>query len=378
MCKIAIITGINTNNRAKAIAFAKRIASEIALTQPDGLGYTAFDEKGNMISEKWTNVKHAFKIRQKIEEKVITFQPKNEDKLSKLDQFINYGPDSFNQVPNWQQIGNGDFSKITAIMIHGRMATTGAKSLKNTHPFIHNSASLIHNGIIHNHTTFKKNVSDCDSEVLLTRYNEENVSMFPEKIESAMNPISGYYACGVMAYDQLNNPIVDIFKKSASLYATELACDLLVMSTAKADILESCKATRIKCSRVFSINDGVLLRINGISGEIVLKQKFSTGYSTSSGTHYRSHTNYNYDQWSEYDPYNERDIPSYKQEATTNKDNVIADYDLDELDDLRILLGLDETYWKEMIEEYKKDWGHSWEEMLITDCEIELRNRKAG
>lgn len=379
MCKIAIITGINNENRIKAIVYAKKIASEIASTQRDGIGYTAFDEKGNMVSEKWTIVNHAFKVRKVIEEKEVIVQPMGEDRLSKLDKFIDYSPMVYKQIPTWEKIGSGDFNKITSIMIHGRMATTGVKSLKNTHPFIHNSTALIHNGIIHNHTTFKKNVSECDSEAILTRYNELNVSMFPEQIQEALEPLSGYYACGVMSYDTLNNPIIDVFKKNASLYAAELACGLIVMSTSKDDILESSKHTRIKASRIFTVNDGLMLRINGLTGEVILKQEFKTtsygyGYSTSTGSHtsYRS----NYDNWNEYDPYDTKDVPNYKKsdliDALDNND------DSQELDLLRTELGMDEIYWKEFIAEYRKDWGASWKEMLIADCEIELRNRKAG
>lgn len=98
---------------------------------------------------------------------------------------------------------------------HTRWATHGAPNDKNAHPHNSNSGkiALIHNGIIENYATIKKELmnrgfefkSDTDTEVLVNLIEDikqtENVNLF-EAVRIALNQVIGAYAIAVISTEE--------------------------------------------------------------------------------------------------------------------------------------------------------------------------------
>jgi hypothetical protein len=104
-------------------------------------------------------------------------------------------------------------ASTTFRMIHTRFATS-AKTPDNTHPFSRNGIHLIHNGVIQNHHSFKKYLSTCDSEAILTQYLDLDIENNPEKITELASSLSGHFGCLV-----LNSRLgyVDFFVRGATV-----------------------------------------------------------------------------------------------------------------------------------------------------------------
>ena len=98
---------------------------------------------------------------------------------------------------------------------HTRWATHGAPNDKNAHPHNSNSGkiALIHNGIIENYSSIKKELmnrgfefkSDTDTEVLVNLIEDikqtENVNLF-EAVRIALNQVIGAYAIAVISTEE--------------------------------------------------------------------------------------------------------------------------------------------------------------------------------
>ena len=111
---------------------------------------------------------------------------------------------------------------------HTRWATHGTPSNENAHPHTSQSKniSLIHNGIIENYNTIKKELikrghvfeSDTDTEVLTHLIeeikNQENVSLF-EAVRLALSEVIGAYAIAVI--DKFNPNEIVVAKKGSPL-----------------------------------------------------------------------------------------------------------------------------------------------------------------
>ena len=139
-----VITNIKDSTRDKALDFIKEMAPKLSVNNNDGLGYAALDDSGNLFAERWFKNSNAFK-------KPVSSPFKN---LVSFDN-IEYNSE-----------GNVNLDKVTAMTLHTRMATC-EKNLKNTHPFIKDGTSVIHNGVIRNPEVYKPMMSTCDSESLL-------------------------------------------------------------------------------------------------------------------------------------------------------------------------------------------------------------------
>src|SRR5690606_5604014 len=111
----------------------------------------------------------------------------------------------------------GDLTKATSITMHTRYATTGTEFI-NTHPFIYNDVSLVHNGMIRNWEELKVNkISTCDSEAALQTYINQDVVNDINKTQDWANQLEGSYAFGVLAKDSSGKRILDVVKGSSYL-----------------------------------------------------------------------------------------------------------------------------------------------------------------
>jgi hypothetical protein len=260
-----LMAGIKEVNVDKAIAFVETIAPIISVSNSDGLGYAAVDKDGNLFGERWHKNSDAFKSIAFGDAYVSNqFSGAIKDTLMKGDY------NSFGEVA---------LSKMVAITLHARFATSG-KQFKNTHPFLMGDTSLIHNGVISNDTDWKSQmITTCDSEAILCSYTNNDVAIKPHTIEAVAGELVGYYATAVLSRDEDNNRIMDVFKGHNNnlvvAYIEEL--ETWVMSTFERDIKAACDKLGFTMGKAFDVNDGVLIRINPVTGETILMQDFHVG-----------------------------------------------------------------------------------------------------
>lgn len=266
MCKVLIVPKVNG---PKAIEFIKLMGQEMSPGNKDGLGYAAVDKDGKLFGERWLNNDEAFSTVK---------DPEIQDFSEYIEGWKTKGEsNSFGETP--------DINKAVAVTLHTRMATT-AKGMTNTHPFVHDDTSLIHNGVIHNYNEFKLKVSTCDSEAILVSYLDQGVNLDPSKINQVANSFTGYYACGVFSRDAQGNRILDVFKGNNDrlflMYIKELETHILTTSYADADVV--CRKMGLSKTDYYKLKDGQLLRFNPLTGKLMLSVKFEVGSSYSNWT----------------------------------------------------------------------------------------------
>lgn len=241
MCKLFMIVGLKSKEQSLlGWKLASKIAPKISKTDNHGIGYMALTRQGKMFSERWLdNAKYGTRPIKS-----------DERKLDRLKGMANRVSE------NYAMSGVIDHTGAAVIALHTRFATCG-HGILNTHPFIHEGVGLIHNGIIHNHDKFPKNVSNCDSEAILTRYLGEGVARTPNKIKEALLPLTGYFACGVMTKKH-----IDVFKSSgATLHvAYSSTLDAYIYSTCKESLIKAAKEAEITLSDVYTVNPRIMTR----------------------------------------------------------------------------------------------------------------------
>ena len=274
MCKVFMMAGINDDNRSDASDLVIEMAGIIGLSMQDGIGYAAVTSKGDLFGERWFKSQDAFDLRDEPttskEEEYIVDQ--FQDALTLIDKpkkYNTFGDEKKSIAELW-----GDFSAIT---LHGRFATS-AKEFRNTHPFIVNDTSLIHNGVIRNAFSLNRmKQSTCDSEVILNLYDERLVSESPSNIQSVVDDLIGYYACGVFSRDSEGNRILDIFKdQTANLsaaYIEELG--VVAFVTNIDDLKCACETLDLTIGSVYKVNAGILIRLNPVDGSVITMKKFN-------------------------------------------------------------------------------------------------------
>lgn len=273
MCKIMVMAGINNKNRKLAIEFTKLMAKQLTPGNSDGLGYAALNTKGELFGERWLNNSDAFVNRP-------MNQSLTKEESLLVDKYKGFLiPDV--PAPVYNSFGKIDEDNIAAITLHTRLATSG-KEFINTHPFVLDETSLIHNGVISNASDLKMIQSTCDSEAILNEYVENRVMDKPENIRKVANKLQGYYACGVFSKPRSGGNILDIFKDSRAVLEAAYIVDLrtIVFSSRLADIRAVCSQMGMEVGRAFKVSDDMLLRIDPISGDVLSTQKFkSVGYT---------------------------------------------------------------------------------------------------
>lgn len=274
MCKVLLIPGIKDEYRANAIKFVEAMAVPMSHSNSDGLGYAAVTADGKLFGQRWLNNSMAFK------------------KIDKYEQFMY---DMFQGITNVpvgliESTSFGDtslYDKMTAITLHTRMATS-SKGMNNTHPFVKDGVSVIHNGIIRNLTKYADRMTtSCDSESILIQYLDDEVNKDPDKIKATTDALVGYYACGVLAPTDTGY-IMDIFRgNGASLYTSFIVeLDTYVFSTSGDDITSVCKQLGFTYKTLMLLNEGVLLRVAANSGKLLSKTSFTVGSQFVPATNY--------------------------------------------------------------------------------------------
>lgn len=261
MCKVMMMAGIKPANRDNAIKFLKAMAKPMSKSNTDGLGYAAVTKDGEMFAQRWLNNGDAFTTVDTTELDLInTFS-------GVADAFSKVGGES-------TSYGTPKLDEMVAVTLHTRFATS-AKGMKNTHPFIKDGVSVIHNGVINNTHEFTLEQSSCDSETILLQYVADQVNVDPSKIDHMASKLKGYYACGVLAPSETGY-VLDVFKGNndnlSFVYVVEL--DTMVFATSLADIIEVCQELGFKYKAPMKLKEGMLLRLDATTGNIITSQSF--------------------------------------------------------------------------------------------------------
>lgn len=270
MCKILSITGLKEKHQAKAWNFIKASIPTMTARDKDGVGYIAADGQAYWV-ERWTNPKDAFKLRLKHGNDL----PKSS--LNKLKNCLDRVPVKYNA----ENFKGQALKPASSIALHSRMATC-ALGIDNTHPFTEGETALIHNGVISNVHELLQYKSSCDSETILNEYLNQGVNIDASKIGEMARNLKGYYACVVVSKDETGRQIIDIFKnEQANLivaYIPELETE--VYCTQFDIVVDAARVAGFKQAPVLlgSFKSGLLLRLDALTGEVILKQEFDTSY----------------------------------------------------------------------------------------------------
>lgn len=253
MCKILNIAGINNGTKDAAWKFIQEMGKEMSKNNDDGLGYTAIDEDGDMYGERWHKNSEAFKSRVALSELDKKLIESYNGCIGKEDKYNSFG--NLNE-------------NIVAITLHTRMATSG-KEFYNTHPFVLDDVSLIHNGVIRNTKSLINTMSTCDSECILHEYVDNEVSKDVSNFQKVVDRLEGYFALGVFGIDSNFNRYLDVIKDDkARLYAAYIEqLDTMVFTTDISDVYKVCKKLKFKVASHYEVIDNVLLRLDAITGK---------------------------------------------------------------------------------------------------------------
>ena len=266
MCKLMIMSGIKDETKDKAWEFIKLMSVQMSAPnspENDGVGYAAIDSEGKLFGERWLNNKEAFKHQN-------TYGSGINDELMKKFKII-----SMEKVYN----SFGTFNEnIRSITLHSR-ASTNTKSLRNTHPFVEGSTSVVHNGVIYNDDKLIKKNSSCDSEVLLHEYIKLNVNNKMFKIKKMVNRLEGYYAMGIFSKTNDGIVILDIIKDSQAkldaFFIKEL--DTMVFATPRYNgsaVEDVCKTLGFEILAKYEVKSNKMQRLNALTGEIIGFESF--------------------------------------------------------------------------------------------------------
>ena len=93
-------------------------------------------------------------------------------------------PHSLFRCEEWGDFRTKAVSSMTALVGHNRSATRGAVNSANAHPFTEGNIILVHNGTLHNHKDFNKDV-EVDSHAITHAFNERPAKEVLKEINGA-------------------------------------------------------------------------------------------------------------------------------------------------------------------------------------------------
>jgi Glutamine amidotransferase domain len=282
MCKVFMVAGIKPEKVPMVAKLAKHMAKAMSFIEDDGVGYAAITKDGQVYGEKWLNKDEAFIVHETtppdpILDAIVEIfgdSVEMDKKISTGESYSSFGERNGANIQN-----------TVAMILHARKSTVGSKTIKNVHPFVKcggadepSSTALIHNGSILNHDKLTKQMSDCDSEVILHEYLANQMYHNPWGVEQLAKTLVGQYTVGVLS-SQLGDdgwvPYLDIFKSNKDLiggYVPQL--ETFVFSTNKYTLEEGLKAAEMTLIKDFKFKDGYLHRINAITG-LAIEQPIS-------------------------------------------------------------------------------------------------------
>lgn len=267
MCKIMVMSGINEHNRKLAWEFTKLMAVQMSPGNSDGLGYSAVTTDGELFGERWHNNTEAFSVR----------HVNDPSSTEELDMLKAYGGSLVSEEKpiRYNRYGVINEDSVAAITLHTRLATSG-KQFVNTHPFVRDGVSLIHNGVISNAYELEVIQSTCDSEAILNLYIQHNVRDNPQQIQKVASKLDGYYACGVIAETKKYGYVVDIFKDSRARLSAAYIRDMniVVFATSIDDIVAVAQQMGMEIGYKYKVKEGKLLRLSTLTGAPLLVQTF--------------------------------------------------------------------------------------------------------
>lgn len=274
MCKLLIMTGITEGLVAEE--FMKRMAKPMSERNRDGIGYTAVAGDGELFSERWLNNKQFFDVSN-----IMT--PEIADALA---PYANRLPDGALDI-NYSTLGNINFQDVRSVTMHTRYATCG-KEFANTHPFIYEDTSLIHNGSISNafSTQYRagldvNKISTCDSEAALQTYLAKGVNLDPKKAKEWLDVLSGSWAFGILTRNQQGNRVLDVIRGVSMLYYMEIDGIGKVFTTNDDDAKAVAKEMNLTFVKepIFVASDE-MYRYDAVTGEFLdsidIKPKYKT------------------------------------------------------------------------------------------------------
>lgn len=257
MCKVMAITKITDQNRDDCWVFAQLLGEKMTPGNNDGLGYAAFDSKGNLFGEKWLFNQTAFKD-------LTLIKGFNPDKLDKI----------------YSSFGTIKQNDAQAIILHTRAATC-AKGINNTHPFVNDEkdpkVAIIHNGMIYNDEKFTKKYSTCDSEVLAHLYHENDVYKGLTQINTFAPRMQGWYTVLALAKDTEGRMVMDAFTDTGRLgsyFIKEL--DTRVYSTSGEDVYQVAKTLGLTPLDYRGLPTDYAVRIDVLTGKVLNRIEFDS------------------------------------------------------------------------------------------------------
>jgi len=209
------MTGITEGRVAEE--FIQRMAIPMSRTNAHGIGYSAVASDGELFSERWLNNEQFFSTKDVMTPKI----------AKTLEAYANRLPAGALDL-NYSRFGKLNFEDVRTITMHTRFATCG-REFANTHPFIYEDTSLIHNGTIRNAFTSHystgldvNKISTCDSEAALQTYLSQGVNLDTTKAKAWLDMLSGSWAFGILSRNAANNRVLDVVRGMSTLYYMEV------------------------------------------------------------------------------------------------------------------------------------------------------------
>lgn len=276
MCKVLIMTGID--NSENALKFMKAAKEPMSRMDRDGIGYSAVNSNNELFMQKWHNNDNFLDTVNVVDKELLTELEPYKNRLRLKENYTSYG--------------NVTLDDLKAVTMHTRWATCG-REFENTHPFVYNETSLIHNGTINNSRELNLNkISTCDSETALQVYLNNQVDKNPttQNIQNFLDTLKGYWAFGILAKDSDGNYVIDVVREGASLYfcrIPELGKNNYVFATTEEIIKAGLTALGVK-SKISFFKESQYLRFNALTGELIIGETMKTSKSNSSKYSYYS------------------------------------------------------------------------------------------
>ena len=256
MCKLAIITKISPVTQKRAWQFAKAIRPFMTAYDNDGFGYMGLGDKG-LFGERWLYPNQAFQLPNTLGKGYDSLLSEYRGVIEPIIKHSGFGVKSDN---------------VSCLALHARMATSD-KGLINTHPFVTSSGNtaLIHNGVIHLPDKALMPTSTCDSEAILTLYDQAEVRDNLRRIDNVVDNLDGYYACAVITRSTQGAWYLDIIKDNSAqlfaVYVKPLKC--LVFCTSPEHVYAACKKLHWQYEHAYRVKDNTITRLNAETGHVI-------------------------------------------------------------------------------------------------------------